>query len=150
MASIFVENCSHAAVGTICDDGLAFEIVTIAGQGDASRFFLSVGDDVERRTGCRFTAERLMNVLASSVALVTIAQRTSPRATIDQLADLACFFAGRIRHMEPAILLRPATKKVAPLFTITPELTAWVEVLQAELHTAMEAAFQSYLTARPS
>lgn len=104
MASTFVENCSHAAVGMICHDDLALAIATTAGQGSASAFFLSIGDDIERRAD-RFVAERMMNVLATCVGLVAMAAPISGRgASLDTLADLASFFAGRIRHMDlPAL-----------------------------------------------
>lgn len=100
MASIFVENCSHAAAGMLCRDDLALEIATTAGQGSASAFFLSIGDDIERQAG-RFVAERMMYVLATCVGFVAMAAPISGKgASLDTLADLACFFAGRIRHMD--------------------------------------------------
>ena len=100
MASIFVENCSHAAAGMICHDDLALSIATTAGQGSASAFFLSIGDDIERRAN-RFVAERMMNALATCVWLVAMAAPMSSKgSSLDKLADIASFFAGRIRHID--------------------------------------------------
>lgn len=101
MPSIFIVNMSSAAAGSIAHLP-THDVAETLGQGDASRFFLSLGETVERVAGPA-AAEEAMYALATVMALADTAAEnahahTSSGMTLDQRADLAAFVAERVRH----------------------------------------------------
>lgn len=98
--SIFVENMSSAAAGSLLrnplDEG-AYEAARRLGQGNAARYFRSLGSVVERDGGAA-AAEQAMNGLALMMALIARVRLHHPSLSDDQHDDLVHFLAERMRH----------------------------------------------------
>lgn len=90
--SIFVANMASATAGSIAGSP-AYDTAVRLGQGDASRYFLSIGDTIERICGPS-AAERGMNAMASIMYLIEMTGDLSHEAK----DDLVNFMAERMKH----------------------------------------------------
>lgn len=95
--STFTQNMAASAVGQIVDCGFAYDCAETLGQGSAARFFLSVGETVERETGSTRAAERAMNAMAATMRLVSLAAKNHS-ISFEQLCDVVSFIAQRLRN----------------------------------------------------
>lgn len=80
MTKMFVHNCAHAALGSICSSEDALSVIDMAVQGNGKtasqiKFFEELGLFVFDHTGDKYKAEEAMLSMASILAMLCMAAR---------------------------------------------------------------------------